>query len=323
MFTFAASPFPSKYKISRRPRLHHTSFLLQHTVAAVQATVRLLASPILTIAQDIRALFALPFLHNIKMGGKVWSKAEEDIFWGELIPHSPKRLGEDIQRNKEQSWSWFAEQMVERMAPNQRRNYTSLCVFEHYFQNACLGRFSPHAGRLPLKYWRHEQELKRKREAELAADKAPASADKKPAPLEAPAEGDLSNASASNSEEASADEIPTPVETSAEGNSSNTSASNVKGTPASAETTTANCQLPLPSSYLVGSPPILHVAAPARYPDLTTPRAFMPPQYYLDRFLANHDRSTSVETEDDGLFVTQPSDPWIDSLASRGYGYYR
>ncbi|KAK4236912.1 hypothetical protein C8A03DRAFT_35184 [Achaetomium macrosporum] len=36
-----------------------------------------------------------------KMGGKIWSKEEENIFWKELLSHSPKRLGDDFRKNKE------------------------------------------------------------------------------------------------------------------------------------------------------------------------------------------------------------------------------
>ncbi|KAK4137528.1 hypothetical protein BT67DRAFT_371107 [Trichocladium antarcticum] len=89
------------------------------------------------------------------MGGKLWSKDEEEVFWLQLIPHSPKRIGDDRVKNKEHSWYWFADQMIQIMGHNARREYTPLCVFEHYFQNACLGRFSSKVGRLPLKYWRH------------------------------------------------------------------------------------------------------------------------------------------------------------------------
>jgi hypothetical protein len=65
------------------------------------------------------------------MGGKVWSKEEETVFWEQLIPHSPKRLGDDIENNEEKSWEWIAEEMKEAMGDDARRNYTYLSVCEY------------------------------------------------------------------------------------------------------------------------------------------------------------------------------------------------
>ncbi len=67
------------------------------------------------------------------MGGKVWSKDEETVFWKELIPHSPKRLGEDRVRNKERSWYWVANQMTIIMGTKARREYTHLGVCEYLY----------------------------------------------------------------------------------------------------------------------------------------------------------------------------------------------
>jgi len=61
------------------------------------------------------------------MGGRIWSKQEEVIFWKKLIPHSPKRLGKDLE-NEEKSWEWVAQEMTERMGKNARREYTALGV---------------------------------------------------------------------------------------------------------------------------------------------------------------------------------------------------
>lgn len=66
------------------------------------------------------------------MGGKIWSKEEEDLYWNELIPHSPKRLGDDLD-NEEQPWTWVAKQMRERMGKDARRKYTHLCVCKCIF----------------------------------------------------------------------------------------------------------------------------------------------------------------------------------------------
>ncbi|EGS17176.1 uncharacterized protein CTHT_0064910 [Thermochaetoides thermophila DSM 1495] len=88
------------------------------------------------------------------MGGRIWSKQEEVIFWKKLIPHSPKRLGKDLE-NEEKSWEWVAQEMTERMGKNAR--------LEHYFQNTYLARFSPNVGRMAVKYWRHEQKLKKQK----------------------------------------------------------------------------------------------------------------------------------------------------------------
>lgn len=111
------------------------------------------------------------------MGGKTWSREEELIYWKELIPHSPKRLGKDIGLNKEREWTWVAKQMKLRAGEDARRGYTHLCVcrfalftlyatrqrqavtnsrlVEHYFQNCNLSNFSPNVGKLHKKYWKH------------------------------------------------------------------------------------------------------------------------------------------------------------------------
>jgi hypothetical protein len=63
------------------------------------------------------------------MGGKIWSKEEERIFWY-LIRFSPKRLGADLE-NPEKSYAWVGDQMHARMGDGARRKYTHLCVCEY------------------------------------------------------------------------------------------------------------------------------------------------------------------------------------------------
>lgn len=62
------------------------------------------------------------------MGGKIWSREEEEYFWLHLIPHSPKRLGDDLYINEEKDWTWVGEMMTTYMGARARRKYTQLCV---------------------------------------------------------------------------------------------------------------------------------------------------------------------------------------------------
>ncbi len=64
------------------------------------------------------------------MGGKTWSAEEEEVFWIKMMPHSPKRIGDDIENNKEQSWDLIAQKMQTIMGPDARRKYTYLSVCE-------------------------------------------------------------------------------------------------------------------------------------------------------------------------------------------------
>ncbi|KAK4041682.1 hypothetical protein C8A01DRAFT_45220 [Parachaetomium inaequale] len=89
------------------------------------------------------------------MGGKVWSKQEERIFW-HLIRWSPKRLGEDL-ANPEKSYAWMGDQMHARMGDDARRKYTHLCVCEYLFLALSI-----------LERAVAEQALIKKREEELA-----------------------------------------------------------------------------------------------------------------------------------------------------------
>ena len=65
------------------------------------------------------------------MGGKTWSAEEEEVFWTKMMPHSPKRIGDDIENNEEQSWGLIAQKMQTIMGPDARRKYTSLSVCEY------------------------------------------------------------------------------------------------------------------------------------------------------------------------------------------------
>ncbi|KAK0728154.1 hypothetical protein B0T26DRAFT_672735 [Lasiosphaeria miniovina] len=102
------------------------------------------------------------------MGGKVWSKEEEKIFWRDIIPFSPKRLGID-RANPEKTWTALAVDMTEIMNEIQadsgeepRRNYTYLrkltVPVEHFFQNARNKNYSPFAHYYARRYIEQEQE---------------------------------------------------------------------------------------------------------------------------------------------------------------------
>lgn len=67
------------------------------------------------------------------MGGKTWSREEEEYYWLQLVPHSPKRLGEDIRKNEEKDWHWVGQMMTQYMGDKARREYTYLCVCECSF----------------------------------------------------------------------------------------------------------------------------------------------------------------------------------------------
>ncbi|KAJ4306464.1 hypothetical protein N0V88_001267 [Collariella sp. IMI 366227] len=103
------------------------------------------------------------------MGGRIWSRDEELVFWTKLIPHSAKRLQKD-QGNPEQTWRWVRLQMAAILGEKARREYTDQGVFEHYHQNTVQGRFSPNAGKLPYHYYVHEQKL-REEQAKRRAEK--------------------------------------------------------------------------------------------------------------------------------------------------------
>ncbi len=72
------------------------------------------------------------------MGGKTWSREEEEVFWLQMVPLSPKRLGDDIEKNEERHWEWIAQEMKRIMGPNARRNYTGLSTCEYLYFNFVL-----------------------------------------------------------------------------------------------------------------------------------------------------------------------------------------
>ncbi|KAK4127424.1 hypothetical protein N657DRAFT_678032 [Parathielavia appendiculata] len=230
------------------------------------------------------------------MGGKVWSKKEEEHFWLELVPHSPKRLGKD-RKNEEKSWDWVGSKMKEYMGDEARRDYTQLCVFEHYFQNTYLARFSPNAGTLPLKYYKHEQALKKRKEVE-----APQKEEEKESKPKAP-KGRAAKKSAAGQAE-------NPIEVDA----------GDKDTPIVIE-----CQYPTNPSYPGHAPPIPRLAVPSAPAPNFAPPGYMPPSpYYFHQFLANHDRMVNRDTEEESLFVIQSPASWMDGMVPhRGYYYHR
>ncbi|KAK4157572.1 hypothetical protein C8A00DRAFT_29415 [Chaetomidium leptoderma] len=233
------------------------------------------------------------------MGGKTWSKEEEEVYWTQLIPHSPKRLGADL-ANKERSWDWVAVQMTRIMGDiakekrqDPRREYTHLCVFEHYFQNTYLARFSPNVGRLPMKYYRREQRDKKRKEAAAL----------KKAQLEAAA-AELEAAGQATSPiviDSTGDQQDTPI--------------------------VINCQYPAVASDLHGqalvaqATPTPQFTIPSVLPKLAPPRSVPRPQYHFHQFLANHDRLDNTGSDEDSLFVTQSTVSWSEAVGPpRGYG---
>ncbi|KAK4188210.1 hypothetical protein QBC35DRAFT_463144 [Podospora australis] len=102
------------------------------------------------------------------MGGKVWNKEEETYFWHVLIPHTDKRLGDDIEKNREKGFDWVANQMKEWWGRTQpgielRRDYSSGACYEHYYRLAVQGHNYGNIGnsKLVKKYHLHELEAKK------------------------------------------------------------------------------------------------------------------------------------------------------------------
>ncbi|KXX75716.1 hypothetical protein MMYC01_206602 [Madurella mycetomatis] len=220
------------------------------------------------------------------MGGKVWSKEEEQVFWARMMVQSPKRLAADQERFSEKSWEQIAKEMTEIMGDKARRKYTSLGVFEHYFQNAGLGRFSPNAGRLPIKYYQAERELKKEKNDTKSAQApapgpAPASAPAStPAPAQAPTLEGENGAGACKRKTHTTRRHDALVYLGSSGSTT---------------------QFPIPSSYHRPSPTSSFTAPAALsvLPNLPL-RDLIQRQYYSNRFLANHGRDT-----DDDMFVAQ------------------
>ncbi|KAL1903127.1 hypothetical protein Sste5346_000411 [Sporothrix stenoceras] len=86
------------------------------------------------------------------MGGKVWSEEEERVFWTEIIPSSKKGNLFTRPNNDTHGWEALRQVMQRRMGNLARRNYTALMLYEHFFQNCVLERFSPNAARFVRAY---------------------------------------------------------------------------------------------------------------------------------------------------------------------------
>ncbi|KAK1760895.1 hypothetical protein QBC47DRAFT_396877 [Echria macrotheca] len=78
------------------------------------------------------------------MGGRFWSADEERVFWLQIMPFSPKRIGIH-ELNAEQSWDVLAIRMQELMGDKARRQYSGLGLFEHYFLNVVKEQISPNS----------------------------------------------------------------------------------------------------------------------------------------------------------------------------------
>ncbi|UNI18735.1 hypothetical protein JDV02_004991 [Purpureocillium takamizusanense] len=74
------------------------------------------------------------------MGGKTWSREEELYFWRTVVPLSPKAAADPPAPVE---WSQLAADMQQHFGLNARRRYTSLMLYEHYFQNITTRHFSP------------------------------------------------------------------------------------------------------------------------------------------------------------------------------------
>lgn len=79
------------------------------------------------------------------MGGKLWTQAEERIFWTVIIPQSPKRVGID-QHNDERSWEQLVNVMNKAMLDatgetdeaKLPRKYTKLSLCKFPLVHLCL-----------------------------------------------------------------------------------------------------------------------------------------------------------------------------------------
>ncbi|EFX04348.1 yhr100cp-like protein [Grosmannia clavigera kw1407] len=92
------------------------------------------------------------------MGGKVWSDEEERVFWSEIVPTSSKRhLLAKPYTDDAKGWESLRKVMQASMGRRARRKYTALMLYEHYFQNSVLERFSPNAARYVRDYIRNER----------------------------------------------------------------------------------------------------------------------------------------------------------------------
>ncbi|TDZ31251.1 hypothetical protein C8035_v001563 [Colletotrichum spinosum] len=101
------------------------------------------------------------------MGGKVWTDAEECVFWRQIVPLGPKQARASILPPL--SWSKLALKMQKRMGDGAKRKYTSLGLFEHYFQNIDKHHLSPNAKRYVME---HLDDLKQARDDARNAENA-------------------------------------------------------------------------------------------------------------------------------------------------------
>jgi hypothetical protein len=62
------------------------------------------------------------------MGGKVWSKEEEKVFWRIIIPQSVKRAGIDVGIHDPKRWDHLVPDMNLHAGAEARRNYTGLML---------------------------------------------------------------------------------------------------------------------------------------------------------------------------------------------------
>ncbi|KAK4670102.1 uncharacterized protein QC763_0039330 [Podospora pseudopauciseta] len=120
----------------------------------------------------------MPPPSTVGKGGKAWIREEEFLFWKKLVPFTKKRCGDDIENNEEHEWNWVASEMRKRMREKylkegepDRRNYTGLAMFEHYWQSARHRRPTVAAGRFPNRYCNLEanEEQVRERDERLVA----------------------------------------------------------------------------------------------------------------------------------------------------------
>ncbi|KAJ6438361.1 Chitinase 1 [Purpureocillium lavendulum] len=161
------------------------------------------------------------------MGGKTWSREEELYFWRTIVPMSPKAA---VESASPVEWSQLAVDMQQHFGTDARRTYTSLMLYEHYFQNITTRHFSPRSvdlvrehirqlvanGRDPEEVAKSGQRPKRpaKRKAPAASTAAPAASaasnnnqppTKKPAiGLQSPSAGPVAQIVAANAAQARA-----------------------------------------------------------------------------------------------------------------------
>ncbi|KAI0408018.1 hypothetical protein F4802DRAFT_594465 [Xylaria palmicola] len=75
------------------------------------------------------------------MGGKIWSRSEEEYFWERVVGQSDKNL----HALPSKSWDRLADEMQMDMGSEARRQYRGSMLLEHFYQNADNNRFSPNA----------------------------------------------------------------------------------------------------------------------------------------------------------------------------------